>query len=584
MHIIRGVVRSISRNRSGFGARWVLGRALVRNVSTLLDQDRLTISHINSLKLYQQQFSKDHETCKRIDQYIDLYQHQEVLRKENTVKIGILNSTNHKLIPSLLADPLAAGNNVWFEKIENRDTSGNNTFVYGEAVPEIDIHEQGESQEKSVFKLFKSKSKPSVEPVQDQLYDDENTYRIPSPILSPVYRPNYMETMNGALPEISNYIEITEINDVNQTNFDEFHFLMNIADDLKSNINDSSRLPRPVASKLLFTIIDNQEYSPPSTEDTPITFVPNESKLTHHVIKINSQLAYDGICKFLKYDTKASSEYVDSIRNSNIFEVVKAVGFYSRSDNLSKWIFDSIKSSIETTNVTSDSIQQYNGKFTKEEVIKFSNSVHEELQYDFIPNTTKFFKTKLVWWKLYFKNDNVEYDLKDFFNQKFMNKSIEEYNYLRGYIVLDLQQNEFAKYSDIPLDNPLLNLKIDVINNQLSAEVQPKVNSLLLQGFIYYQLPISVISFLSWQHFDFSTNAAVALALLGWVVGFNHVSKNWSEFSRAWTNELFEKVRLRLGKDCIDNGLLKELNFRVDEEVKVLELKNKILQELNRNE
>jgi hypothetical protein len=267
-----------------------------------------------------------------------------------------------------------------------------------------------------------------------------------------------------------------------------------------------------------------------------------------------------------------------------MFEVMKAVGFYCRSDNLSRWIFNTIKSSIETTNVTHDSIEQYNGKFAKNEVVKFSKSVHEELQYEFIPNTTKFFNKKLVWWKLYFKNDNVEYDLKDFFNQTFMNKSIEEYNYLRGYIVLDLQQNEYAKYSDLPLDNPLLTLKNNVINTQLSAEVQPKVNSLLLQGFVYYQLPISILSFLSWQHFDFSTNGAVAMALLGWVVGFNHVSKNWTDFTRAWTNQLFEKVRLSLGKDCIDNGLLKELNFRVDEEVKVMQLKNKILQEMNRNE
>lgn len=523
-------------------------------------QDKLFHKKLSSLLLYKQTFPGDSVTNNQIDQYTDLAHVSNDLKLEKLIKIGIIYSKNYKtkVIDAIVADPLALGNEKWLKWVGHRDKNVNNEFVFGEYIPSPP---QAPSNEKSRFSLF-HKQEPIVERELD------NVYKIPSPILSSLYRPNFWPDVI----DLVNPIELTEINQPLQS-YDDFHFVINITQDL-----NKIDLPLSVANKILFTVVDNTEYSPPSSESTPMTFSINGTN--NHIIKINSELAYDGITKFLALDTRAADDFIESVQNSNLFEILKAISWYLNSTNLSNWLLQNIIHRIEKTDINTKSVESLNNQLVNHDIAGFSNSTHHELQYDFIPNTTKFFNSKLSWWKLYYKNDNIEYDLKDYFQENFMSESIEKYNYLRGYIVSSLQQNDYANYSQTDLSNPLQDLKVDLINNRLTAEIQPKVYRLLTEGFVYYQLPISVIAWLSWQYFGFASDTALALGLLGWVAGFKHVARNWYEFTHGWLVELFEQVRICLGRDCIDKGLLIELNSKVVEETTIAEAKNRVLNEL----
>ena len=186
---------------------------------------------------------------------------------------------------------------------------------------------------------------------------------------------------------------------------------------------------------------------------------------------------------------------------------------------------------------------------------------------------------------MYWKNDNVEYDLKDFFGVKFMPRSIEYYNFLRGKIVLQLQSEKFASYtetSENAVGNPLFQLKNRVIQEDIPTQVQPVVFSAIYTAFFYYQLPLTVIGALAFQFFDFSVDSSIAIGLLGWVVGFNHASKRWETFTQTWTQNLFEEVRICLSKNCIEDGLVQEAGFRYKEEIDILKDKERIIDVVER--
>ena len=142
-----------------------------------------------------------------------------------------------------------------------------------------------------------------------------------------------------------------------------------------------------------------------------------------------------------------------------------------------------------------------------------------------------------------------------------------------------MQQHEYAQYqNNTEITNPLLKMKNDLVNERLMTEIQPVVYSSIGLAFVYYQLPLSILSFLAYQYFEFTSSSAIAIALLGWVVGFNQVSKQWEKFTYAWLQELYEDVRVCIGRDCIEEGLLKELNSRYNDERNILAIKNEILQ------
>ncbi|KAI3402400.2 hypothetical protein KGF56_004808 [Candida oxycetoniae] len=452
-----------------------------------------------------------------------------------TLKVGILYKTKavrhcSKIVEILLADPLASNSNSWFEKVVNRH--GNGHFTYNNEAVEI--------------------------------LDSDNQFKIPSPVLSGIRRTVYDSDGRGNNANApQNDLILEELDselDLNTKSLDDFTFLLYVTNQFESS---TSNLPLSLQNKLLLQIIDNVEYTPSSTSSSPLAL---DTKIHTHVVKINSQMAYEGIRAFIEKDVEATDVLIDNLIHSNVYQLFKFVDFYSSSHNICQWYLDNIVNEIRSKLTKSSADSARETQLIQEEIPRFVQLVNTELQYKFEPATTKFIHNNLSWWKLYYKNDNVEYDLKDFFNEHFMDESIETYNFLRGRILSTTDENVY---------NPLLEFKNDVINKRISDEIQPMVYSIISKAFVYYQLPISIISAFAYQFFEFSANASIALLGLGWVVGFNYVSRNWLSFMDKWLSELVEQLRVCLGAKCIDNGLLKETKLQIRN--------NEILNETRRN-
>lgn len=504
--------------------------------------------------LYTRWFPKDKVTQAQLGKYIQIDK-----KVQQDIKIGILYDNEEafkssKVIESLLADPFASGNEEWFKKIENRSRKENNIF----------------------------QSPNSNHSSNDKTNITSTIYSIASPILSSDSRPLYKEASIKKTPlsdfNVFNDIQINEINDLNLVNdFENLcHFYILITNDLQSSIN---KYPEILQKQILVTIIDNPEYTPRSTETQELKQKP--TSISNHVIKVDSNSSYEGIIEFLKNDTSAASQFIESMQKSNIYEALKFIHLYLSSDILGQWTLKNVIKNIKNSINEENSVVKTYENLKTIEIPIFSEQLHSELQYQLIPQTTHFFKKKLRWWKLYLKNDNIEYDLKDYFNRNFMNQSIENYNYFRGLINSQIQQEKYGLYEKTEVNNnPILNLKNQLVSERIENEIQPVVYNSIVEGFLFYQLPVSVVSACSYLFFGFELETAGALALLGWVVGFNYVSKVWEKFSMKWTSDFFEEVRILLGKQCIDEGLLKELKNKYQEEQNLVQVKSQILTNL----
>lgn len=522
---------------------------------------KLELSPITSisdgLKKYVRWYPHDTVTYSTIQTYLGLRRNTS---RSNMILVGVLYESDKvrqssRVIECLLADPLSANNENWYRPLANRSMEQNNLITYTEPDPKEFILPG--AFERTVGK-----------------------YVVPSPILSPELRRTYREIFEP-LESTPNSLAILEINkesDVHKLT-DNCQFFIYVTSEFSTLMDN---LPRHVQKKIMLTIIDNTEFSPLSAELTPVTF-ERSNAVTHHSIKINSQEAYSGIELFLKEDTRAASEYFDSLQNSNIIEVGKFLSWNLRTENLTSWMFHIICTEIARNSLSETRIKQIYEDLKLNSLVECSRAMHTELQKDFIPQTDRFFNRKLRWWMLYWRNDNVEYWLKDFFLENFMPKGIESYNYVRGQLTARLQEQKFAVYSDkVGVINPLKAFKRDLINERIANEIQPIVYSCLAGAFVYYQLPLTVLSVLGYLFVGLQANTAFAIGLLGWVLGFNHVSREWDHFTKKWRAELYEQVRIVISKGCIDEGLLKELDSRFEESMMLAMIKKQVLESLKK--
>lgn len=512
----------------------------------------------DSLKKYMRWYPQDTITYSNIETYMELSKHTSSCQ---TILVGVVYEDENvrsksKVLDTLLADPLASGNEAWYRPLEARSRAENNLIMYpSDEAPELLLP--------GSFQRTVTKYEPKA------------------PLLSPNLRPTFPEAL-PPLDSKANNIALLEINkqdDVAKL-VDVCHFYIYITAEL-STLMDS--MPRQVQKKILLTVVDNSEYSPRSTEATPPTFRRDDA-VTHHVIKVNSLILLRGIDAFLKLDTEAALQYFESLQTSNILEVAKLIVWFTRSENLLRWVFQIIKSEVSTNTLSETQITNIYEDLRLSSLAKFSSEMHSELQHTFIPETTAFFRKKLPWWMLYLRNDNVEYLVKDYFNAHFMNKSIDGYNYLKGQLVARLQDQKYAAYSDadkLQVQNPLQQFKLDLINNRVGPEVQLVVYLSIVAGLVYYQLPLSALSLVGYLWFNIQGQTAIALTALGWALGFNHVSKAWHDFTSKWLHNLFEQVRIVIAKGCMDQGLLKELNTRFEGAKDLARIKKQVVDELN---
>lgn len=513
----------------------------------------------DSLKKYIRWYPDDDVTGSNIENFFSLTRNTE---RRQDLLVGIVYENefiqnSSKLLQVILADPLSSGSQSWYQKLEDRSRTQNNLVCHPEC-------------EESRLQFPESFTRSIQQ------------YKVPSPLLWGETRSKFNNILLP-LSTVANDVMFLEINKPEEVAklIDVCHFYIYVAADLS---NSKGTLPKQIQKKILLTVVDNAEFTPKSTELTPVTF---RLEVAQHVVKINSSKLDLGIKYFYDFDVEGASKYFDSLQESNILEMTKYLLWFLRTENLRDWLLSIIKTEISTNKISEARIEAVYNDLRLSSLVQCSNAMHAELQNDFIPQTNAFFKQKLGWWKLYLKNDNVEYALKDYFNSHFMPKSIDSYNYVKGQLVARLQEQKFAHYTEsdkMQLDNPLQVFKANLINNKVPTEVQLAVYAALVSALVYYQLPLSIISLLGYLFFGIQAQTAGAIAALGWVLGFNKVSKDWLAFTSTWLSQLYEEVRLVLSRDCINKGLLKELNLRYEAAQDLSRIKQQVVDELEASE
>lgn len=510
----------------------------------------------SSLKKYMRWYPFDSVTCANIETFTSLRKH---LEKSQQILIAVMyeNATarqTSRLIETLLADPLSAHSADWYSELNQRSKIKNNLISHSD----VDM---------SALLLPESFRRAS------------NTTQVPSPILSGEHRSKFLEVL-GHSDSPANDIILVEINEAADAPklLDVCHFYICITNEFASIMDSVSR---SIQKKILLTVVDNKEYSPRSNELTEAKFT--EEALAHHVIKVDSNKLARGIEDFYEYDVKASSEYFELLQLSNIIEVGKLLLWYTRTENLCLWLFEVIRIEIGRNNLSEKRVQEIYEDLRLQSISRFSKEMHAELQDSLMPQTSAFLSKKIPWWKLYWYNDNVEYMVKDFFSSTFMTKSIDAYNYVRGQLVARLQEQKFAKFPDETLnDNPLAELKHKYTKSPIPTEVQLMVYRCLATGFMYYQLPLTILSAFGYTLFGIGGETALAMTILGWTLGFNHVAREWHAYTTKFMADLHEDVRLTISKGCLDNGLLKELATRYEGAKDLARIKRQVLEVLGK--
>lgn len=452
----------------------------------------------------------------------------------------------------LLADPLSQNSSQWYQHLQERSRVLNNLVV---------------ATETSQLNL------------PDAFRRTLREYNVPAPVLSGEQRPQYGDVLQPP-QTAANDVALLEINSPDEVAkmAELCHFFVYVTAD-PSSLKDA--LPKAIQKKILLTVVDNSEYTPRSAEHTAVAI---RSDLMQHIVKTDSACLLRGISELYQRGIDGASTYFEAVQSSNILEVRKYLLWYLRSENLRLWLLALIKTEISTNCVSVAHIDAVYSDLKLSTLVRCSDAMHTELQRDFVPRTNHFFRTKLVWYMLYLCNDNVEYALKDYFSTNFMPKSIDNYNYTKGQLVARLQEQKYAHYSETDcaqLQSPLHEFKRRLVDFRVSEEVQLAVYAVLASAFVHYQLPISVISVVGYLYFGVQPQTAAAIAALGWVIGFNRVSRDWLQFTAAWLARLYEDVRVVLARDCVEKGLMKELDLLYAAALNLVRIKRQVLDELN---
>lgn len=278
-------------------------------------------------------------------------------------------------------------------------------------------------------------------------------------------------------------------------------------------------------------------------------FKDNENVEIPETNEINSKLAYEAV-NLLKESPLNSTTYTKLYNTSNFPSFHDSLAKLVEPDFVISKLYSSIVKTLETQNVANsltlkdiDAKDQAIRKF----ISQWDENAHFEFQKHFVPYINRFENEQLSWWKLYYKNDDIEAILTNMLNTGFLNDSLKNYSYVRGQID-SFTSYESRKVGSVPPElaqNPLTSLKNEVIENDLYP-IQNSAIKTLLMNFLGLQFPVVLVSTGGYALYDFSLYSMFGLGLLGVVLGFSNVSKRWIKEFEQFKTMLFEKTRLAI--------------------------------------
>ncbi|CAM9019396.1 unnamed protein product [Wickerhamomyces anomalus] len=277
-----------------------------------------------------------------------------------------------------------------------------------------------------------------------------------------------------------------------------------------------------------------------------------DSELILEANEINSKKSFEAI-NLLRESPLNSTIYTNLYNSSHfpkfnqtLLEIIEPSVIITKNFNSIIKILDhqSISNSLTKTDLElkTQKIQSL--------IKQWDEYTHYEFQKTFIPFINSFESKQLSWWKLYYKNDDVENLLIRMLDESgFFQNSLQKISYIKGQIdsfnANDLKNSELIEVSNRLNSNSLTKLHNDLISNEL-LPIQNYAIKLLLINFIGLQLPVVVISSLGWYLYDFSLYSMFGLGSLGLILGFNNISKKWVNKIESFKQTLFEKMRISI--------------------------------------
>ncbi|KAH3682731.1 hypothetical protein WICPIJ_006302 [Wickerhamomyces pijperi] len=269
---------------------------------------------------------------------------------------------------------------------------------------------------------------------------------------------------------------------------------------------------------------------------------------------------YERIIKLLKRSPSNSTIYSKEYPLTNIAQFREILGkAISQADNkLYAAIISNLQTQLSTSSLSLNQLQNQTQHLNKI-ISSYAEYLNLTFQRQFKPSFHQFqFKT-LAWWKLYTSLNAIPAKFHNFLdNDKFLNDSIKQYSYIQGQISTS-SESEFIDNQQeiITQDNPLIELKSEILTKDIPA-LTKRGNDLLYTNFINFQLPLIALSNFGVILLDFSTYSMASVALLGLVIGFNNISRDWAKYTKSWEIEVLEGFRGRI------NNVEKQLKNEVE--------------------
>lgn len=270
---------------------------------------------------------------------------------------------------------------------------------------------------------------------------------------------------------------------------------------------------------------------------------------------IDSTLALEGD-ELLRKSSANASEYATLYNNSNIAAVQHAVfgrPLKESEDAVLNTIIETCQKIINREEEVTYEISNESLSITKRRE-QWASEAHLELQTTYTKALQDLVKTKLAWWKLYYKVDDVHQQVSETLLYYFLPRTQDRFDYQLGRI------DQFAKKHYFPplhskgisrteqisaifknaRDSMITDLAVDLHNVALRE---------LLKNLLGVQLPLIVLPLLGVYFFDYSLYGAGSIMALGVVVGTSRLEKAWHRATSKFTSAALERARLTV-EEC----------------------------------
>lgn len=276
-------------------------------------------------------------------------------------------------------------------------------------------------------------------------------------------------------------------------------------------------------------------------------------------VEIISSAAANQANALLRESAANASEYLALLKQSRIDRVLDSV--FGR--DLARSEADVLKTIIRTCEVIVDKEEEVtfdifaeSASITKQRQ-KWSAEAHTELQTTFTNALKELANSKIPWWKLYFKVDEVHQAASETLFYYFLPRTQDRFEYLLGRIDQFAEEHHFpplpastpvetagattiAKTEDI---SAMFKTSRDDIISELAVDLHNTALRELLKNLVGVQLPLVVLPLLGVYFFDYSLYAAGSVIALGLAVGASRLQKAWLKATTHFTNAALDRAK-----------------------------------------